>query len=356
MKSSINAVLLITAALWLTACGDDEKTAVEQNIVQPVKLFTIPSSMQLTQRSFPAKVTANLEADLSFRISGVLEQRPPFQGMKVKQGQLLAKLEPKDAKNNLKNREADYELTSLDFKRKQKLLTKKLISKAEFDAAQAKLKSAKAALASAKDQLSYTNLYAPFDGIVAKVNVHNFQVVGANQAILTLQKNDTVDLAVQIPELIVANYISNERYKSIKATAHFSGKSFPVSLKEFATQVTTGTQSYEVVYSMTQPKHVTLLPGMTAEITFELPSDQANKIHPIIPLTSVLKSDESGHSSVWVFADGKVNLRKVVLGNIKENGIEVISGVSANEQIVTAGVNELTDGQNVKPLKWERGV
>ncbi|WP_133407419.1 efflux RND transporter periplasmic adaptor subunit [Parashewanella tropica] len=356
MKSALNAVLILTATAWLTACGNEEQTVTEQHVVQPVKLYTIPSSKQLTQRNFPAKVTANLEADLSFRIAGVLEQRPPFQGVKVKKGQLLAKLEQKDAKNTLKNREADYELASVDFKRKQKLLTKKLISKAEFDVAQAKLKSAKAALASSKDQLSYTNLYAPFDGIVAKVNIHNYQVVGANQAILTLQKNDTVDLAVQIPELIVANYISNERYKAIKATVNFSGQSFPVSLKEFATQVTPGTQSYEVVYSMSQPKDITLLPGMTAEITFALPSDQANKIHPIVPLTSIVNTDESGNSAVWVFTDGKVALRKVVLGNIKKNGIEVISGVSANEQIVTAGVNELTEGQNVKPLKWERGV
>ena len=343
--------------LWISACSPTQETVSTQPVIQPVKLFSISSEESRNSRIYPAKVVANKQADLSFRIGGVLEQRPPFEGVQVKKGQLLAKLEDKDTKNTLLNREADFELANAEFKRFQKLLKQKLISQSNFDTAKAKLKSAKAALSAAKDQLSYTSLFAPFDGIVAKVSVDNYQVVGANQTLLTLQKNDTVDLEVQIPEFFVAEYSANERYKKIKSSAQFFGDkshTYPVTLKEFTTQVTPGTQAYEVVFSLKQPKTIKLLPGMTAEVTFILPNDIDN--YPIVPLSAVENADANGKSLVWVYSNGNVVKRKVALGKITDDGIQVISGLKAGEKIVSAGIQHLDAGMKVKPLKWERGV
>ncbi len=351
--------IVILSIIVLAACGEkpvEEKTAA---YVLPVKLMTISSAESRSTRSFPAKIAANKQADLSFRIGGVLQERPPFEGTRVKKGDLLAELEDKDAKNTQINREADYELAQADFRRVQKLLKKKLISQADFDTAQAKLKSAKAALSTAHDHLTYTRLYAPFAGIIAKVSVDNFQVVGANQTILTLQKTDTVDLEVQIPEKLVAKYLSHDRYKSIKSSAQFVGDSantYPVFLKEFSSQVTTGTQAYQVVYSMPQLEELALLPGMTAVVNFKLPDTDISKQYPVVPLTAVEKKDSNGKTLVWIYEQGKVRAQQVTLGKITTEGVEVIGGVKAGDQVVTAGVLKLTNGQMVKPLKWERGV
>ena len=351
--------ILLSSVLLIAACSPKQDVEVSKEVIQPVKLFKISSEESRNARTYPAKVAANKQADLSFRISGVLEKRPPFEGVQVTKGQLLAKLEDKDAKNNLLNREADYELANAEFKRLQKLLKQKLISQSNFDSAKAKLKSANAALSSAKDQLSYTHLYAPFDGIVAKVSVDNYQVVGANQTVLTLQKNDSVDLEVQIPESLVAKYSVNDRYKQIKSSAQFVGDknhTYPVTLKEFTTQVTPGTQAYEVVFSLAQPKDLKLLPGMTAEVTFILPSDGPDHSYPVVPLSAVENADTNGKSVVWVFSNGQVQERKITLGKITDNGIQVTKGLKAGEQIVSAGIQYLSQGMKVKPLKWERGV
>ncbi|WP_239480509.1 efflux RND transporter periplasmic adaptor subunit [Parashewanella hymeniacidonis] len=351
--------ILIASMLFMTACSPKQEVVTSSEVIQPVKLFTIPSEESRNTRTYPAKVAANKQADLSFRVSGVMEKRPPFEGVQVKKGQSLAKLEDKDAKNNLLNREADYELASAEFKRVQKLLKQKLISQSNYDTAKAKQKSADAALASAKDQLSYTTLYAPFDGIVAKVSVDNYQVVGANQAVLTLQKNDSVDLEVQIPEYLVAKYSVNERYKKIKSSAQFIGDknhTYPVTLKEFTTQVTPGTQAYEVVFSLAQPKDLKLLPGMTAEVTFILPNDGPDHVYPVVPLSAVENADANGESVAWVFSNGQVKERTIKLGKITDDGIQIISGLTAGEQIVSAGIQHLSEDMKVKPLKWERGV
>ncbi len=351
--------ILISSVLFISACSPKQEVAVNKAVIQPVKLFTISSEASRNTKTYPAKVAANKQAELSFRIGGVLEQRPPFEGVAVKKGQLLAKLEDKDAKNNVLNSEADFELATANFQRIQKLLKQNLISKSDYDTAKAKLKSAKAALSSAKDQLGYTNLYSPFDGIVAKVSIDNYQVVGANQVILTLQKNESVDLEVQIPESMVAKYSVNDRYKKIKSSAQFVGDkkhTFPVQLKEFTTQVTPGTQTYKVVFSLSQPENLKLLPGMTAEVTFVLPNDDINHVYPIVPLSAVENSDANDGSVVWVFDNGAVEERNVSLGKVTDNGIQVIKGLKAGERIVSAGIQHLSTGMKVKPLKWERGV
>ncbi|MGB0894354.1 MAG: efflux RND transporter periplasmic adaptor subunit [Parashewanella sp.] len=359
MKYLPQMSLVFLSIFLLVACGKEEAEFKTKAVIQPVKLMTISSLANRSSRSFAAKVAANKQAALSFRMAGVLQKRPPLEGSKVVKGQLLAQLETKDAKNNLLNREADYDLAQSNFKRTQRLLNQKLISPAEFDASKAQLKSAKAALSIAKDKLGYTNLYAPFDGIVAKVATENFQVIGANQTVLTLQKNDTVDLEVQIPESLVAKYLANEHYKSIKSTAEFVGsdtKSYPVTLKEFATQVTPGTQAYEVVFSLPQPKDIALLPGMTAVINFMLPQSDAEMRYVVIPLSAVEKRDEDGKSLVWIYKNGRVEQRQVSIGQITANGIEITKGVKAGEQVVIAGIHKLHQDQKVKPLEWERGV
>lgn len=174
-----------------------------------------------------------------------------------------------------------------------------------------------------------------------------------------MQKNDTVDLEVQIPESLVAKYSTNDRYKKIKSSAQFVGDkshTYPVTLKEFATQVTPGTQAYEVVFSLPQPKALKLLPGMTAEVTFMLPKDSQYNVYPIVPLTAVEKADVNAESIVWVFSNGQVEQRKVTLGKITQDGIQITSGLKAGEKIVSAGIQHLSNGMKVKPLKWERGV
>ncbi|WP_375750071.1 efflux RND transporter periplasmic adaptor subunit [Vibrio sp. HN007] len=361
MKLSNIALLLTLSATSLLGCNPSD-TQKNIDLVRPVKLIKADNLINPHRRSFPARIEANQKADLAFRISGELTTLPLLEGQEVSKGNVLAELDSRDAKNNLLLREADFELSDADYRRKKELYTKKLISKAEYDTAKAKLKSAQANLASARDQLSYTKLLAPFSGVVASRIIDNYQTVQAGQTILSLHRNDVVDVVIQVPESFVqevnAKLKSGIKFSpSVKFTAYPS-MSYPVTFKESSTQVSSGTQSYKTAFVLKQPEEFDALPGMSAELSIDFSSTNFSMGTMVLPASAIGMSDNSAESIVWLFdnSTGTVNSSVVTLGQVRSNGIEVLNGISPGDQVVAVGVQHLKEGMRVKPLKWERGV
>ena len=360
MKTHLALPLTLAAAVIISGCTPAE-SAMQTPTIRPVKLFEVSASGAEYFRTFPAKVSANNRAELSFRITGQLTELALIEGQRVTEGSLLAALDDRDAKNNLMTREAEHDLLAADYQRKAELLRRKLISQSDFDSTQAQLKSAKAALAAAKDQLSYTRITAPFSGTIAKRLVENHQIVKANQGILTLQNNNLLDVSIQVPESMAAGinyYIQQKQFNAkvrFTALAHLE---FDAKFKEYSTQVTPGTQAYEVVFSLPQPDNIQLLPGMSAELTLALVKDNQTDMGVIVPVSSIDKRDQDGRVQVWVYqtASGDIRSKAVTLGHVSTDGVEVTSGLAKGDLIVSAGVAQLSDGMKVKPLRWQRGV
>ncbi|WP_422134063.1 efflux RND transporter periplasmic adaptor subunit [Endozoicomonas sp. ALD040] len=353
---------LVAAVLVLSGCSQPQE---EQKVVtRPVKLFKVEDSNAGNLRQFPAKVYASKEAEISFRIPGELVEFPVKQAEEVKKGQLLARLDDRDIRNELAARQADFDLAETDNKRIKSLYQKKVVSQSELDNSNAKLKSARAALELARDKLKYSVLKAPFDGRVAQTLVENYQFVQAQQAILILEGSNTLDVSIQVPESIVANVREEEVDFSYQPTVTFAGRpgtEYKVSYKEHATRVSPGTQSYEAVFTMPIPEDLTVYPGMGATLTMDLakvsPGSNGGQ-HFIVPLSAVLKDNTSGREQVWIYDEhnNTVNPVAVTTGTILQSGIEVTSGLKEGERIVSAGVNRLRPGMTVKPLQRERGL
>ena len=359
MRYQLPLPLALLISTVLTGCTPAD-IVVQEAIIRPVKLFEVATSAGNIVRQFPARVEANSRAELSFRISGQLINLDLVEGQYVKQGFLLAQLDDRDALNNLMTREAEYDLLLTDFNRNQALLDRKLISQALFDSSKAQLKSAKAALAAANDQVSYTRLEAPFSGTIAKRLVDNHQIVQANQGVMTLQNNQLLDVIIQVPEAMAA-ILTQDIAQGLDAKVRFSaleGMSFDAKFKEYSTQVTPGTQAYEVVFSLPQPENVQLLPGMSAELTLATLNESQQRFTTIVPISAVDKQDKNGDITVWRYqADsGDINPVKVTLGRVSNNGVEVLSGLEKGDVIVAAGLSQLSEGMKVKPLRWQRGV
>ncbi|WP_037459351.1 efflux RND transporter periplasmic adaptor subunit [Shewanella sp. HN-41] len=359
LSSAMLVPVLLLPAL-LSGCTPAE-SSVQTSPIRPVKLFEVVQLNGDSFRTFPARVAANSRAELSFRISGQLTELALVEGQRVTEGSLLAKLDDRDAHNNLMTREAEHELLAADFKRKVELLNRKLISQSEFDNTQAQLKSAKAALAAARDQLSYTRLTAPFSGTIAKRLVDNHQIVQANQGVLTLQNNNLLDVSIQVPEAMAASlneYIKQQNFIAKVRFSALAGMEFDAKFKEYSTQVTPGTQAYEVVFSLPQPEDIQLLPGMSAELTLALVKTPDQTASAIVPVTAIDKRDQDGRVQVWVYQtqSGEVKPTAVTLGRVTTEGIEVLGGINKGDLIVSAGVSQLSNGMKVKPLRWQRGV
>ena len=360
--ATLSVLALLLSSTVLTGCDSAESAVSQTASVRPVKLMTIGDAADQQTRIFPAKIAASQQADLAFRINGELVKLNLTEGQQVTQGELLAQLDDRDAKNALLNAEANYDLAAADFKRKEEIFKRKLISKAEFDTAKATLKSAKAALSTARDQLDYTRLTAPFSGIVAKVELDNHQMIQPSQTVLSLQGNQQLDVQIELPESLLLTLNDKQLDERFQPQVRFGSHSelFPVTYKEHASKVSPGTQTYEVVFSLNQLEHLNVLPGMSAELLLNMSAmnkDSAGTI-AVLPQTAIFKSDEDRLTKVWRYSaeTKKLESVEVTLGQVRAQGIEVLSGLDKGDQIVAVGASVLKPGMDVKPLRWERGV
>lgn len=363
MKSaSLSALALLISSTLLTGCGFAESAAPQEDKTRPVKLMTIGDASSQQTRIFPARVAASQQADLAFRIGGELVNLDLVEGQKVEKGQLLALLDDRDAKNALMDAEANYELAAVDFKRKEEIYKRKLISKAEYDTAKATLKSAKAALAAARDQLDYTRLTAPFSGIVAKVALDNHQMIQPTQVVVSLQGDKQLDVQIQVPESLLLTLNDNGLSEEYQPLVRFGSQNslYPVNYKEHASKVSPGTQTYEVVFNLVRPESLNVLPGMSAELLLDMAvmNQETSSVIAVLPQSAIFRSDEKQKTSVWRYnaENQKLESVEVTLGQVRAKGIEVLSGINKGDQIVAVGASVLKQDMDVKPLRWERGV
>ncbi|WP_394241038.1 efflux RND transporter periplasmic adaptor subunit [Vibrio astriarenae] len=359
---SLSVITLLISSTFLAGCDLAESAPSAQKQARPVKLMIIGNEQATQTRIFPARVAANQQANLAFRVSGELVALDLTEGQIVKEGQLLAQLDSRDAHNALLDAEANYELAAVDFDRKKEIYRRKLISKAEYDIAKATLKSTKAALANARNQLDYTQLYAPFSGIVAKVEFDNHQMVQPAQVVVSLLSEQLLDVQIQVPESFLLSFSDNGWNSNYMPKVRFGNRDtlYPVSYKEHSSKVSPGTQTYEMVFSLERPKDLNLLPGMSAELLLDMSElhQEGSPVIAVLPPTAIFRSDETQATSVWRYnpSSHKLESVEVAVGKVRNDGIEILSGIAQGDQIVTTGANVLKPDMDVKPLRWERGV
>ncbi|QIZ76637.1 efflux RND transporter periplasmic adaptor subunit [Ferrimonas lipolytica] len=360
MKTTDLSAVTLVALVMLTGCDAAAVQEEQQALPRPVKLHQVQVVQQHHNR-LPAIVASHKPADLAFRVSGVLTELALIEGQRVEQGQLLAQLDQRDASQALLNAQANYELAELDHQRNLKLLSKSLISKAEVDVSKAQLKSSHAALEMAENQLEYTDILAPFSGVVAKVFTENFQMVQATQVILTLQRDNLIELKAQIPESLLLHADPAVLSAQLRASASFDAdqRHHPLRYLEHSSVVTSGSQSFEMTFVMEPPRDLNVVAGMSAEIEVNFDAfNAATKATVVVPQNAVEFSDGVAQSQVWVFDahSQQVSPRLVTIGSLSDQGVEILSGLAPGTLIVETGVSILTPEQQVKPLVWPRGI
>ncbi|MFN3579799.1 MAG: efflux RND transporter periplasmic adaptor subunit [Pseudomonas sp.] len=358
--------LPLTACLFLTACSPAPEPPAE--VVRPVKVFTVADPLDEQVREFPARLKAPEEAQLSFRLGGQLQQLQVREGQKVKRGELIGELDNTDFQLRLNDRQATYDLTRSQLERMAQLVERQMVSRAEYEERQAQFNSAEAALNLTRQELAYTRLLAPFDGVVARTHVERFQVVQPNEPIITLYSGDSMDVVFQLPESLLAGLrpdINPIDYRPTVRLESLPGTQLEAVYKEHSSQPDPKTLTYQVTLSMPSPEGLVLLPGMTASVQVDfaqisLIGDLGMRV--LVPVEAVFSPDsaDAGIRQVWVLEEHeeglKVQARDVIVGQLTHNGIEVMTGLKAGERIVAAGGGELIEGQSVRVWERERGL
>ncbi len=349
------SLTLLTTPLILGACA--EKEPVQQvDPVRPVKTMLIEAPETGGIRNFPARIDANRKAELAFRVPGKVQELLVKEGDQVTEDQEVAMLDPTDFQIVVNDRQATFSAANNNYKRAKGLIDDGFISKMDYDRLEAEFRNARAALATARQDLAYTSLKAPFAGSIAKRHIQRFEEVQAKQPVLSLQNVQLLEVKFDIPESIVrgirASEEENEKASDfINMFATFEDlpdRKLPMSFKEVATKADPKTQTFEVTYTIEQLTDATILPGMTATVTADFSAFEAQNVVFAVPVSAVV-GDYKLDPRVWAVDKQSMEVKPqpVKVGRMLGDRIEVLDGLEPGSRIVTAGTPFLVDGMKV---------
>jgi len=221
----------------------------------------------------------------------------------------------------------------------------------DLEAKRSEIQALEAAVAAAQNQLDYATLTAPFDGEVAARYVNNFQTVQAKQPIVRLLDVSRIEVTVQVPESLIG-LVPQVQQVDCRFDA-IPGRDFTGKVTKIGREASQTTRTYPVTVEIDQPEEeARILPGMAAVLRnhpIEVEGDTAEDL--IVPPSSVFTTAEGPETFVWVVNTGnKVARRPVKTGDLTPVGLRVVEGLKAGDTVVTAGVNTLREGQEVKLL------
>jgi RND family efflux transporter MFP subunit len=366
MKVVNSVVLGLCCGLLLAACGSDEVSTEE--MVRPVPTLRVGDVGELERRNFPGRARASQEVELSFRVKGPLITLPILVGAPVKKGDVMARIDPRDfevqlrnAQGQLQRTQANLDRADSEYRRLQGIRKKDpdLVSEVHleraresFELAKADSSALQATVDAAQDELDYTYLKAPFDGVIVATYVENFEYVQARQAVARLVDRRRIEFVFQVPETLIS-LISMVEDLKIRFDA-FPDHEVNAAVLEVGTEASSLTRTYPVTLIMNQPDNIEILPGMAGTV-MGVARDPKNKdkISIVIPVSAVFSPSSGGLNYVWlVDEDSKeVSKSEIQIGQLVSGGMEVKSGLKVGELIATAGVNFLSEGQKVRLLE-----
>ncbi len=360
--------IICLLCVFLVACSEKPKEKEDAQVVRPVKLLTIGGINDSQMRKLPGTVKATDQVDLSFQVAGTLIDLPIKEGQRVKKGDVIAKLDPRDfitqvnnAKGTVAKAKASVEYATVEYQRYRNIkatdagaVSDSMVSlkQTSLRVAQADLQSAQAGLAAATDQLSYTQLPAAFAGVVARKYVDNYQEIQAKQAVISLQNMSNVDITIDVPEILMTPIRKTKPLLFAEFAADPS-RHFELKIKEAALQADPQTQTYRVVLTTPAPTGIRILSGMTATVSIELANElSAPDSNIIIPLIAVW-ADDAGKKMVWLVDAKTMTVHKtpITTGELSgSDSIRVTTGLKTSDIIAVSGVSKLRENQVIRDM------
>ena len=340
---------------FASGCGEEPPPAPEP--VRPVRVITATMGSGGEPVSITGQVQAEEEASLSFRVGGRMIERLVNVGDAVEAGQVVARLEREPAENQLRQARAALESargqlskTRADFGRQQSLIASGFTTRVRYDqarqamvAAQAQFDDARARLAIAEDNLGYTDLIVDAGGSVTARGAEPGEVVSAGQMIVRVARERGRDAVFDVPERILRAASADKPIDVVLASD--PAVRAVARVREVSPQADPVTRTFKVRAGLDDPPEAmrlgsTVIGSVTLDATPGI----------VVPPSALTQAE--GRPAVWVVDRDAmtVSLRPVEVGQFALDSVAIASGLEEGELVVTAGVQVLRPGQKVRLL------
>lgn len=327
-------------------------------LVKTIKLGQINGQKELV---YPGALHGQHESVLAFQVAGKINQRLVNLGDTVTKGQVLMTIDPQDivqgynaAQSAYTAAQSNYSLAQENVNRFTKLRAAGAVSQATLDsyqlqrdAALAKLAEAEATLNGQSHKMAYTELLADTDGYIASITGEPGMIIAAGTQLVTLVSAGSQEIRINVPETALAKLKIGQEAEvtfwaldKAKAVGH---------IRDIGAMADPYTKTYKINVALDKlPEGAKL--GMTAKVTFKNADETASKSLRL-PASAVYTVNDK--KQVWLVKDNKVKLQAITISGYNGNEVMVSSGLTPQDEVVTAGLAKLLPDMQVRTMTNE---
>jgi len=351
MKHSSLFILAPLTALLLTSCSEVPAPKADK-APRPVQVIKLGKQSPNNLKRFSGVLEAADTANLAFKVPGTIEKILVKTGDKVTKGQVIARLDPHDYQVTVMELEARREeakaaqaLAEIELKRVKQATGDNAISAVNLDRAISGYKRSSAMvkvinqnLQKVQDALAYTELKAPFNGVIGNRFSEQFEQAVPGLPVFTLHQPDQLQAVIDVPENLMAKLSDTHT-----AVVSWYGTELPVSaqLKEVSTLPDPIKQTYTLTFLL-DTTNADLLPGKAIQL--DVPFGHKEEGY-CVPYSAIVNADMG--SAVYVVKDGKAAQTHVDVTFVHANQACITGELQDGDQLVTAGTHFLKPGQQV---------
>jgi RND family efflux transporter MFP subunit len=356
----VAAGAIVVTGIMARAKTDSElKTWTDAQAIPSVAVAPADARMLNATLDLPGRLEAYSRAPIYARVSGYVSSWSADIGKQVKAGQVLAEIEAPDldqqllqARADLVSQQSSARLSEATLNRRKSLVASNFVSAQEIDERSADLANKKAAVNSGTANVErlealagYKKVTAPFDGVITQRNTDVGALIsggtGTGLAMFVVSDITKLRVYVDVPQ----NYVPAIKIgaKAIITVPDYPNRTFPATVEASSQSVDVSSGTARMQLALDNPKGE-LLPGGYANVKMSLAREAA----PLHIPASALIFNKDGTRVATVTADDKILFKTVTIARDLGRDIELASGITADDRIVTTPPDGLSDGDQVR--------
>lgn len=384
---------ILTLLLLITSCGEDKKNTVEkalesnnleiirkkraelvdeqQVLHDKIKMLDEKISVLDTTKNIPLITTFKAHAEefnhvlelqgnvttknlmtLTPEYNGILTHVYVKEGQHVSKGQTLAKIDDGGLSQQLAQQQIQSDLAQTTFERQKRLWDEKIGSEIQFLQAQSTYKAQMEAVNQIQQQMAKTIVKAPFSGTIDAIITEQGSVVAAGQTqLMRIVNLDNMYIETEVPERYINNITEG---KNVEVNFPVLGKTFTAKIRQTSDVINPTNRTFKAEVAIPN-KEKALKPNLTARLKI---NDYTNENAVLIP-QSIISENADGEQYVYVVKDknaknqGTASRVIIKTGRTQGDEIEVLEGITNNEELVQEGARSVKDGQTVEVIIYD---
>ncbi len=324
-----------------TESAQRERPASKVNAISPI--------MEVVRDSVNA--VGNLRAldqvELTTEVSGRVVEMNLDSGKRVSRGQLLLRLDDRQARADLKVAEATLADARRQYERAQRLQANNSISRSQVDELRTAMDVAEAQRESARTRLDNHRIEAPFDGVIGLSEISLGAYLASGTSVATLDSTDRMELGFSIPERFLGQVQMGQMVRGTSPA--YPGEGFQGELVELGTRINELSRTLPVRAIIDNPEGK-LRPGQFMSANLTLREREAL----VIPEQAVMIRGDDKY--VFIAEDGIARRISVSLGSRSPGLVEVSEGLSLEDRVIVTGQDRLSSGDRIDVVDDDNAI